>query len=121
MARAIARERGIDLRTIHGSGPGGRVIRADVEAQSGNGRAAAAPASATPPGSAGVPPAPAAQPASAAAPSAPPAAAPAPPGERPPAAPQAAAGDDVEVRPVGRVHQVMAERTLQSVRDIPQY
>jgi pyruvate dehydrogenase E2 component (dihydrolipoamide acetyltransferase) len=29
--------------------------------------------------------------------------------------------DDVEPRPVGRVHQVMAQHTLQSVRDIPQY
>lgn len=43
MARAIARERGIDLRTIRGTGPGGRIIRADVEAAAG--RAAPAPAS----------------------------------------------------------------------------
>ncbi|MAB82844.1 MAG: dienelactone hydrolase [Phycisphaerae bacterium] len=33
--RRIARERGIDLSSIHGSGPGGRVTRADVEAASG--------------------------------------------------------------------------------------
>lgn len=32
MARALARERRLDLRTVRGSGPGGRVIRADVEA-----------------------------------------------------------------------------------------
>jgi pyruvate dehydrogenase E2 component (dihydrolipoamide acetyltransferase) len=36
--------------------------------------------------------------------------------------PAAADADgDVEVRLVGQVHRVMAERTLQSVRDIPQY
>jgi pyruvate dehydrogenase E2 component (dihydrolipoamide acetyltransferase) len=128
MARAIARERGIDLRTVHGSGPGGRVIRADVEALGGNGHAPAPPTSAPPEG-VGVAPAAAttapAQPAATplAAPPAPAAAAqpavaaPAPAGQ-PTAAPP---GDDVEVRPVGRGHQVMAERTLQSVRDIPQY
>ncbi|HZS03068.1 MAG TPA: dihydrolipoamide acetyltransferase family protein [Chloroflexota bacterium] len=99
MARAIARERGIDLRTVHGSGPGGRVIRADVEAVGGNGHAPATPSPA------------------AASPGAAAAAAPAAPGQ--PAA--AAAADEVEIRPVGRVHQVMAERTLLSVRDIPQY
>ena len=32
MARAIARDRGLDLAEIQGSGPGGRVVRADVEA-----------------------------------------------------------------------------------------
>ncbi|MBX6372525.1 MAG: 2-oxo acid dehydrogenase subunit E2, partial [Acidothermus sp.] len=32
LARAIAREAGLDLATIRGSGPGGRVVRADVEA-----------------------------------------------------------------------------------------
>src|SRR5581483_6389961 len=79
----------IDLRTVHGSGPGGRVIRADVEAVGGNGHAPATPSPA------------AASPGAAAA--------------------AAAAADEVEIRPVGRVHQVMAERTLLSVRDIPQY
>jgi pyruvate dehydrogenase E2 component (dihydrolipoamide acetyltransferase) len=134
MARAIARERGIDLRTVHGSGPGGRVIRAYVEAASSNGQApvaapstapasAPAPAASARPGSAGVPPVPApppqtpsrvGSPASATAGS--------PPelgglgGAAPPTA-----GEDVEVRPTGRVHQVMADRTLQSVRDVPQY
>jgi pyruvate dehydrogenase E2 component (dihydrolipoamide acetyltransferase) len=143
MARAIARERGIDLRTVHGSGPGGRVIRADVEALSGNGQAAT---SAAPPGSAGVSPTPAAAAAGAAsaptAAAAPPDASAAPaqpaptsaasdagaspthlaaPADNAPAAPPADAAADAEVRPIGRVHQVMADRTLQSVRDIPQY
>ena len=32
VARRIARERGIDVTLLHGTGPGGRVVRADVEA-----------------------------------------------------------------------------------------
>ncbi|MBK8028961.1 MAG: 2-oxo acid dehydrogenase subunit E2 [Anaerolineae bacterium] len=32
VARAIARERNIDLRQVNGTGPGGRIIKADVEA-----------------------------------------------------------------------------------------
>ncbi len=32
VARAIARERNIDLRQVQGTGPGGRIIKADVEA-----------------------------------------------------------------------------------------
>ncbi len=32
VARRIASERGIDLATVHGSGPGGRVVKQDVEA-----------------------------------------------------------------------------------------
>jgi pyruvate dehydrogenase E2 component (dihydrolipoamide acetyltransferase) len=55
LARRIARESGIDLRTLAGSGPGGRIVRADVlaleqradVAEAGGGRAAggaAAPA-----------------------------------------------------------------------------
>jgi len=32
LARRIAREQGVDLHTVTGSGPGGRVVRADVQA-----------------------------------------------------------------------------------------
>ena len=42
LARRVAASLGIDLAAVHGSGPGGRVVRADVEA------AAAAPAQAAP-------------------------------------------------------------------------
>jgi pyruvate dehydrogenase E2 component (dihydrolipoamide acetyltransferase) len=31
LARKLARERGIDLSTVSGSGPGGRIVRADIE------------------------------------------------------------------------------------------
>jgi pyruvate dehydrogenase E2 component (dihydrolipoamide acetyltransferase) len=45
LARRIARERGVDLATLSGSGPGGRIIKADVEGAG----AAPAPAPAAPP------------------------------------------------------------------------
>ena len=44
LARRIARERGVDLATLSGSGPGGRIIKADVEGAG----AAPAPAPAAP-------------------------------------------------------------------------
>ena len=42
-ARSLARERGIDLRLLRGTGPGGRIVAADVE------EAPTAPAATTPP------------------------------------------------------------------------
>jgi pyruvate dehydrogenase E2 component (dihydrolipoamide acetyltransferase) len=42
LARRIARERGIDLRGVAGSGPGGRIVRADVLAPSAAPQATAA-------------------------------------------------------------------------------
>jgi pyruvate dehydrogenase E2 component (dihydrolipoamide acetyltransferase) len=45
LARRIASESGVDLRTLTGSGPGGRVVRADVQAA---GVRTGAPAPATP-------------------------------------------------------------------------
>jgi len=44
LARKIAAQSGVDLRLIHGSGPGGRVVRRDVEAASTAGPAAPAAA-----------------------------------------------------------------------------
>jgi pyruvate dehydrogenase E2 component (dihydrolipoyllysine-residue acetyltransferase) len=43
VARRIAAERGVDLTTVLGSGPDGRIVKADVEA-AGNGAQAQAPA-----------------------------------------------------------------------------
>jgi pyruvate dehydrogenase E2 component (dihydrolipoamide acetyltransferase) len=49
MARAVARDKGIDLSRVTGSGPGGRIIREDVEAfVRGDGGVAAPPAAAPP-------------------------------------------------------------------------
>ncbi len=50
LARRIAREAGIDLSSLQGSGPGGRIVKKDVEAAgaaSGAGAAAPAPAAGT--------------------------------------------------------------------------
>ncbi len=52
LARKIAAQSGVDLRLLHGSGPGGRVVRRDVEAASTGGGAAAAAVAA--PAAAGV-------------------------------------------------------------------
>ena len=48
LARRIAAEKGIDLATVTGSGPNGRIVRADVEGLSASAPAAAPQASAAP-------------------------------------------------------------------------
>jgi pyruvate dehydrogenase E2 component (dihydrolipoamide acetyltransferase) len=40
LARRLAREQGLDLNQLHGSGPGGRIVKADVESASPVGDAA---------------------------------------------------------------------------------
>jgi pyruvate dehydrogenase E2 component (dihydrolipoamide acetyltransferase) len=51
IAKRIARERGVDLHALSGSGPGGRIIKADVEAAASSAPAAGAPpAAVAPPG-----------------------------------------------------------------------
>ncbi|RMH52989.1 MAG: 2-oxo acid dehydrogenase subunit E2 [Zetaproteobacteria bacterium] len=50
LARRLARQRGIDLSTLRGSGPGGRIVKADVERAAARGiRLGAAPAQTPPP------------------------------------------------------------------------
>jgi pyruvate dehydrogenase E2 component (dihydrolipoamide acetyltransferase) len=49
LARKLAQAQGIDLSTIQGTGPGGRIVRADIDAAAGKGPAAA-PAPAAAPG-----------------------------------------------------------------------
>ena len=48
LAKKIAAQAGVDLRLIQGSGPGGRIIRRDVEAAGSGAAAAAMPAAARP-------------------------------------------------------------------------
>jgi pyruvate dehydrogenase E2 component (dihydrolipoamide acetyltransferase) len=43
VARRMAREMSVDLNGLQGSGPGGRIVKADVEAAGGDGAAATAP------------------------------------------------------------------------------
>jgi pyruvate dehydrogenase E2 component (dihydrolipoamide acetyltransferase) len=50
LARRIARERGIELSALRGTGPEGRIVAEDVERASATGAAGAAPAAAAPSG-----------------------------------------------------------------------
>ena len=93
LARRITREHGIDITSIHGSGPGGRVVRADVEKAAARRGAEAAPMPGAPP-------------------------APAPPHERPPAQP--AAGETEEV-PLSTVRRLTAQRLVQSAQQAPHF
>ncbi|MGN6198046.1 dihydrolipoamide acetyltransferase family protein [Humibacter sp.] len=103
VVRTIAREHGIDLRTVTGSGPGGRIIRADVENLIGAptpGLPAAQGAAAQP---AATPAAPAAPSKSAAAPSS--------LDER----------RGTEQVPMDSVRRVIARRLAESARSIPHF
>ncbi|HVU30491.1 MAG TPA: pyruvate dehydrogenase complex dihydrolipoamide acetyltransferase [Sphingomicrobium sp.] len=55
LARRLAEAQGIDLSTLKGSGPGGRIVRADVDAAAGRAPVAAPAAAAAPAGAAPAP------------------------------------------------------------------
>lgn len=97
LARRLAREHGIDIASLAGSGPGGRVVRADVEAAIS--RIDQHAASGRPPT---VP--------SPLAPAAP----------RPTARP-AAAADDVEEVPLSTVRRLTAQRLTDSAQQAPHF
>lgn len=100
LVRSLARERGIDLATVRGSGPNGRIIRADLEA------VLAAPATPLEP----APPSPAVAP-----PAAPAAPAPAPAAAKPaPATSLGIAAEGDEILPLSRVRRVTAARLTES-------
>jgi pyruvate dehydrogenase E2 component (dihydrolipoyllysine-residue acetyltransferase) len=118
VARRIAREQGIDLSALQGTGPGGRIVKADVEAAaSGGAPQAAAPAETAPAAPA---PAQAAPAAPAAEPQAAPAAAVPPP---PPAsvAETGTAKGDVSVQELTRTQQVIARRMAESKATVPEF
>jgi pyruvate dehydrogenase E2 component (dihydrolipoamide acetyltransferase) len=91
LARAIARDAGLDLSTVKGSGPGGRIVRADVN------EAVAAMGSGSP-----TTPAPAA------------------PTFAPTAAPVSAGADDVEL-PLNNVRKITARRLVESKQQVPHF
>ena len=108
IARRLAREQGVDLHHVVGTGPGGRIVRDDVE------RAAMSPA--PPPAEPATP-----APAPAAAPAAAPVAAAAPP---PPAATVAQTGTakgDVTTQELTRTQGVIARRMAESRATIPSF
>ncbi|QFG20828.1 dihydrolipoamide acetyltransferase family protein [Actinomadura sp. WMMB 499] len=100
LARRLARDHGIDLATLSGSGPGGRIVRADIEAAVRSGGSAQQPPVATAPA-----------PAPAAAPSAPSA----------PAAASRADAPDVEAVPLNRFRKVAARRLTESKQNAPHF
>jgi pyruvate dehydrogenase E2 component (dihydrolipoyllysine-residue acetyltransferase) len=59
LARRLAEDKGLDLKELHGSGPGGRIIKHDVEEAEASSSAASAPS--TQPEGAGAAPGPAGQ------------------------------------------------------------
>ncbi|RFS82857.1 2-oxo acid dehydrogenase subunit E2 [Actinomadura spongiicola] len=95
LARRLARDHGIDLGTLNGSGPGGRIVRADIESAIRDG--ATAPSSSTAPSPA--------------------------PGQAPAAAPAAARAEDpdVEAVPLNRFRKVAARRLTESKREAPHF
>ncbi|GAB4113907.1 MAG: dihydrolipoamide acetyltransferase family protein [Roseiflexaceae bacterium] len=115
LAKRMARESGIDLRLVAGSGPGGRVVKEDIEAYLASGKPRTAEA-APPPAAA---PTPAAAPAPVAAPT--PAAAPSPvPAPTPAAAPApAVASSDATIIPLTNMRKTITRRLGQSWQTIP--
>ncbi len=116
VARRIAREQGIDLSALQGTGPGGRIVKADVEAAaSGGAPQAAAPAEAAPAAPAEAAPAAPAEAAPAAAPQAAPPPAPASIAET------GTAKGDVSVQELTRTQQVIARRMAESKATVPEF
>jgi len=100
VAKRIARELGVELRGLQGSGPGGRIVKADVEAAAKEGPPAPAPAPA------------AEQPAEpAAAPAAPPAV----------VAERGTAKGDVTIEELSRTQQTIARRMAESKATVPDF
>ncbi|MFQ3630697.1 dihydrolipoamide acetyltransferase family protein [Roseiflexus sp.] len=104
LARRLAREHGIDLRQVRGSGPAGRIVKEDIEAYLAARGAAPAPVASTPAAAPAPTPAPAPVAST-------PAAAPAPP---PAPAPAAAM-----VAPLSNMRKTIARRMLQSWQQFP--
>ncbi len=106
MARRLAQEAGLQISQIEGSGPGGRIVRRDIEAFQ------KAPRPAVPAQPAAAAPAPAPRPAAAAPPaSAQPA---------PQATPQPAPGAGRR-EPLSRLRQTIARRMVQSKTTVPHF
>jgi pyruvate dehydrogenase E2 component (dihydrolipoamide acetyltransferase) len=98
VARRLARERGVDLAAVSGTGPGGRIVKADVEAAGSAPAAAAAPA-----GAPAVPAAPASVPG------------PVAPGER------GGGKGETSVEELSRTQQTIARRMAEAKATVPDF
>jgi pyruvate dehydrogenase E2 component (dihydrolipoamide acetyltransferase) len=96
IARRIARDRGVDLQGVTGSGPGGRILKADVEGARPGAAAPAAPAPA--PEAASPPPPPAGV-----------------------VSETGTAKGDVRVEELSRVQQLVARRMAESRATVPDF
>jgi pyruvate dehydrogenase E2 component (dihydrolipoamide acetyltransferase) len=103
LARRLAQQAGLQLSTIKGSGPHGRIVRADVEAAQQGGTARAAPQAAAAP-------------------------APAAPASAPAAAPQVRSLEQMGIQPgsytlipLDNIRKVSARRLTDAFRDIPHF
>ena len=114
VARRIAREQGVDLSVLQGTGPGGRIVKADVEAAASGAPQAAAPQAAPAEAAPAAPAAPAAEP------QAVPAAAVPPPAPASIAETGTAKGD-VSVQELTRTQQVIARRMAESKATVPEF
>jgi pyruvate dehydrogenase E2 component (dihydrolipoamide acetyltransferase) len=123
MARAVARELGVNLASVQGSGPGGRVIRSDVEqaakgdAQAGQPAAASSGQAAQP--AAGGQSAPSQQPSAASAASAGAAASGAAPA--PARASQAGPEQEIEEVPLSNIRRITGTRMVESLQSAPHF
>jgi len=133
LARRLASERGVDLSRVHGSGPGGRIVRRDLE-----GGTAAAP-NAPPPAASFAPAAPSGssaprtvqttsaitQPPVARSPSAPqpgaPAAPSAPSAPAAPSIPGVAGGAGYRDVPLTQIRKTIAKRLAESIGPVPTF
>jgi pyruvate dehydrogenase E2 component (dihydrolipoamide acetyltransferase) len=113
LVRKLVREHHLDLSHVTGSGPGGRIIRADIA-----GLLAAPAAASTDPQTAVGQPSTAPAPTAAAVSAPTPASAPAPAGT---AVPEAADVRGSHEAPVSQVRRVIARRLTASARDIPHF
>jgi pyruvate dehydrogenase E2 component (dihydrolipoamide acetyltransferase) len=118
VARRIAREQGIDLSALQGTGPGGRIVKADVEAAASGGAPQAAAPAETAQAAPAAPAAPAEAPA-AAEPQAAPATVPAAPAAS--IAETGTAKGDVSVQELTRTQQVIARRMAESKATVPEF
>jgi pyruvate dehydrogenase E2 component (dihydrolipoamide acetyltransferase) len=109
VAKRLARENNVDIAQVSGSGPGGRIVRRDVEAFVQGGGAKPAPAAQPAPQPA---PQPAAQPAAQPAPQ---------PAPQPVAQPQAEQRPGTRREPMSRLRQTIARRMAQSKGPVPHF
>jgi len=110
LARRLAADRGVDLAALVGTGPGGRIVKADVEAAAAGAAPVAAPEPVAAPAPAPAAPAPAAP------------AAPAPTTPAPAPEPAiATAKGEVEVVELTRTQQLVARRMAESRATVPDF